>query len=138
MAKDVHTEHCCIVHGCKYGNGDDCTVMQKSHPQSSRCEYCHDEGIDPTKAAPETSIFEFKDGHYYKTTDTDDQNGTLMFVMGRLNDAQGEANCICDLWMWNLSSLSHVSSVQGTKKILVSQWTEVTKSEYDALKAKLK
>ena len=41
---DVHTEHCCKWHGCKYGWGDPireakCTVLQGA-PQSYPCEYC--------------------------------------------------------------------------------------------------
>lgn len=43
--KDVHTEHCCIFHGCKYGN-DDCTVTTKRASQSFRCETCEYAGID--------------------------------------------------------------------------------------------
>jgi hypothetical protein len=42
--KDVHTEHCCILHGCKYGD-DDCTVMKRLAPQSYVCEYCYHCGI---------------------------------------------------------------------------------------------
>ena len=37
--KDVHTEHCCVVHGCKYVN-DECTVATKQKVQSYDCEYC--------------------------------------------------------------------------------------------------
>lgn len=42
---DVHTEHCCLAHGCKYDMGfkDDeakCTVMSKQKPQSFPCELC--------------------------------------------------------------------------------------------------
>jgi hypothetical protein len=36
---DVHTEHCCIVHGCKYMD-DDCTVITRQLPQSYSCEQC--------------------------------------------------------------------------------------------------
>lgn len=43
--KDVHTEHCCIVHGCKYGKDDVCTVTTKTAPQSHPCESC--EGAMP-------------------------------------------------------------------------------------------
>jgi len=42
MIKDVHTEHCCLKHGCKYGD-DDCTVTTKRAAQSFRCEYCYDD-----------------------------------------------------------------------------------------------
>lgn len=44
--KDVHTEHCCIFHGCKYGKDETCTVMTKMAPQSYRCELCESDGID--------------------------------------------------------------------------------------------
>ena len=37
--KNVHTEHCCIKHGCKYGD-DDCTVVTRRAPQSYVCESC--------------------------------------------------------------------------------------------------
>lgn len=39
MKKDVHTEHCCVYHGCKYGD-EDCTVVTKLAPQSYPCEDC--------------------------------------------------------------------------------------------------
>lgn len=41
-ATDVHTEHCCIFHGCKYGY-DDCTVVTKIKKQSFPCEECASE-----------------------------------------------------------------------------------------------
>lgn len=40
--KDVHTEHCCIIHGCRYGDKD-CTVTNKNHPQSYPCQTCMDD-----------------------------------------------------------------------------------------------
>lgn len=39
MIKDVHTEHCCIFHGCKYLS-ENCTVLSKEKKQSFRCEAC--------------------------------------------------------------------------------------------------
>ncbi len=40
MIHDVHTTHCCIVHGCKYGNRDrDCTVVENNLPITG-CEQC--------------------------------------------------------------------------------------------------
>jgi hypothetical protein len=43
--KDVHTEHCCVLHGCKYGKDFFCTVVQKKKPQSFICESCAHQGI---------------------------------------------------------------------------------------------
>lgn len=37
--KDVHTEHCCFDHGCKYGD-DDCPVTSGKKEQSFPCETC--------------------------------------------------------------------------------------------------
>lgn len=37
--KCVHTEHCCVIHGCKYG-ADDCPVETKKKRQSRKCETC--------------------------------------------------------------------------------------------------
>lgn len=39
MEKCVHTEHCCRVHGCKYGDSD-CPVWLGYKPQSHPCETC--------------------------------------------------------------------------------------------------
>ena len=36
---DVHTEHCCIDHGCKYGD-DNCTIVTGTKVQSYPCEEC--------------------------------------------------------------------------------------------------
>ena len=40
--KDVHTEHCCVFHGCKYGD-DDCPVILETKSQSYHCESCRDD-----------------------------------------------------------------------------------------------
>ena len=37
--RDVHTEHCCLEHGCKYGD-DHCTVTTRKKRQSYPCEWC--------------------------------------------------------------------------------------------------
>lgn len=37
--KDVHTEHCCARHGCKYGD-ENCTVASGLKQQSYPCESC--------------------------------------------------------------------------------------------------
>lgn len=42
--KNVHTEHCCVIHGCKYGE-EDCCVVTKRLPQSFNCERCEEDGI---------------------------------------------------------------------------------------------
>jgi len=40
--KDVHTEHCCKDHGCKYGDKD-CPVVIGTAIQAHPCELCHTE-----------------------------------------------------------------------------------------------
>lgn len=44
--KNVHTEHCCIQHGCKYGDND-CPVYSNRTQviQSYPCESCNLSGI---------------------------------------------------------------------------------------------
>ena len=39
MTKDVHTEHCCIKHGCKYSIPN-CSVVTGKKKQSFPCEIC--------------------------------------------------------------------------------------------------
>ena len=57
--KDVHTEHCCVKHGCKYGD-DDCTVWLGFKRQSYPCESCHYEQYpnndSPASYSPKTEI----------------------------------------------------------------------------------
>ena len=43
--KDVHTEHCCVLHGCAYGQDFNCSVVKKEKPQSFICETCAHKGI---------------------------------------------------------------------------------------------
>jgi hypothetical protein len=47
--KDVHTEHCCIRHGCKYGK-EDCPVVTRAKKQSFACEYCQYDAEGYTQA----------------------------------------------------------------------------------------
>jgi len=55
---DVHTEHCCAIHGCKYGDDDDCTVMiaakNKVYIQSFPCETCWNNGHETLESALRT------------------------------------------------------------------------------------
>jgi hypothetical protein len=39
LSTDVHTEHCCIEHGCKYGD-EGCPVENLQKIQSFPCESC--------------------------------------------------------------------------------------------------
>jgi len=39
--RDVHTEHCCVFHGCKY-NDNDCPVENRIKRQSYPCEQCEE------------------------------------------------------------------------------------------------
>lgn len=51
MKIGVHTSHCCIRHGCKYGD-EECPVVLGTHEQRYDCEDCyrdheeHDNHID--------------------------------------------------------------------------------------------
>jgi len=44
--RDVHTEHCCALHGCKYGDGDNCPVESGKKIQSHLCEDCGRDGLN--------------------------------------------------------------------------------------------
>lgn len=41
----VHRTHCCVAHGCKYGDRD-CPVETGKIKQDYVCEYCEHDGID--------------------------------------------------------------------------------------------
>ena len=59
MSKDVHTEHCCYRHGCKYGK-DDCPVEMGDKEQSFPCEQCDEEAADPVRAALQSFVDDFE------------------------------------------------------------------------------
>ena len=44
VVRDVHTGHCCLLHGCKYGQDEVCTVTTMKAKQESLCETCSMEG----------------------------------------------------------------------------------------------
>ena len=44
MSKNVHTRHCCVIHGCKYCDPD-CPVADGSQQQDYTCESCGWDGI---------------------------------------------------------------------------------------------
>lgn len=56
MNKCVHTEHCCRVHGCKYGD-DGCPVWLGHKSQSHPCESCE---VFDLNDVPKIRISEFK------------------------------------------------------------------------------
>ena len=39
MGDGVHRTHCCVLHGCKYGD-EDCPVWNKKIKQDYPCEEC--------------------------------------------------------------------------------------------------
>lgn len=48
----VHVTHCCVLHGCKYGD-EDCPVEKGEVEQEYPCEYCNDAGIYNMKQVKE-------------------------------------------------------------------------------------
>jgi len=57
MYKNVHTEHCCFEHGCKYGD-EDCPVATGLQKQSYPCECC--DGVIASAFMPHKfSVFHF-------------------------------------------------------------------------------
>lgn len=61
-SKDVHTEHCCYRHGCKYGK-DDCSVETGDKQQSHPCEQCCEEAADPVRSALQAFVDDFEGDH---------------------------------------------------------------------------
>mgnify|MGYP003116569525 CR=1 FL=1 len=57
--KDVHTEHCCYRHGCKYMDHR-CSVLTKQKEQSFPCEQCDEEAADPVRSALQDFVDSFE------------------------------------------------------------------------------
>lgn len=58
-SKDVHTEHCCYRHGCKYGDAS-CSVETGDKEQSHPCEQCCEEAADPVRSALQAFVDDFE------------------------------------------------------------------------------
>ena len=48
-----HASHCCIIHGCKYGEYDTCDVCLGKVKQEHFCEYCYDFIYEELESATE-------------------------------------------------------------------------------------
>ena len=75
--KDVHTEHCCRWHGCKYGDDADCPVENGTKRQSYACEQCdyeadqigdYSDGVEAGKAQVSREVQEIIDEAFEKHT----------------------------------------------------------------------
>lgn len=51
----VHVRHCCILHGCKYGDKN-CPVVNKKVPQLFLCESCNDGSDDPFASGGKVTV----------------------------------------------------------------------------------
>lgn len=51
----VHRTHCCIRHGCKYGDKD-CPVVSGEIKQEYLCEWCGEEEINSLEELAESMI----------------------------------------------------------------------------------
>jgi len=40
---NVHRSHCCVIHGCKYGDDENCPVVTKKYGQVHPCMDCEEE-----------------------------------------------------------------------------------------------
>jgi len=82
--KDVHTEHCCAIHGCKYGKDEECTVVieakKQNYVQSYPCESCGDKfatvkdmikSLHPTYDSLDNQIIMYGKGQYGKSNSKD-------------------------------------------------------------------
>lgn len=40
-----HKAHCCVIHGCKYGEDEDCPVVNRQIEQCYPCPTCFEGGL---------------------------------------------------------------------------------------------
>ena len=52
----VHKSHCCVKHGCKYGD-EDCPVENKLTQQEYICESCSHDGIETIQQLEEELLY---------------------------------------------------------------------------------
>jgi hypothetical protein len=101
--KDAHTEHCCAVHGCKYGD-EDCTVFiaakKQEYIQSFPCIECGLDGFD-------TVLSMIKSLHpTYNTLD----NQIIMYAKRQYGKS-------------NSKSFTHAECLYKDLRFLIGEWT---------------
>lgn len=79
--KCVHTEHCCIIHGCKYSERD-CVVENGIMAQSFPCELCHDSYYDSDKPIKPIIVTKKLLEKIKNRKDDDDVNDLLLEILG--------------------------------------------------------
>lgn len=100
--KDVHTEHCCFVHGCKYGKDDECSVVTGKKKQSHPCESCdYDEEMNALYAPDLASLRQ-------QLAEKDDEHRSLSVV-----------------WVIEPSNTSHWAEVSRQMSIIMSDEGEI-------------
>jgi len=52
----VHRTHCCVLHGCKYGD-EDCPVVSGEIKQDYTCESCDMDGIKKVEDIQDLLVF---------------------------------------------------------------------------------
>jgi hypothetical protein len=93
MNKDVHTEHCCIDHGCKYGNKF-CTVASEEKEQSHSCEQCD---LDDELIAEAARIL--KDRKYHRKKEIPASvDDVVPNVMPKINGKSFRCDCGCNVF----------------------------------------
>jgi len=85
--KDVHTEHCCYRHGCKYGK-DDCSVETGEKEQSHPCEQCCEEAADPIRSALQSFVDDFEGDFMVDGEIVDDPDGRWGCLTRLYNEAK--------------------------------------------------
>ncbi len=70
--------HCCVLHGCKYGN-DDCPVYHRIVIQDYPCEDCHWENLD-TVSQVLNKMARIPDSHLDKVLTVFDEVGIKYYM----------------------------------------------------------
>jgi hypothetical protein len=90
MSNDgVHETHCCVFHGCKYGD-EDCPVTNKRITQAYSCENCIDNEYFNQHGDKRIGIYEHFKGTVYELTEIAKDSSTLEEV-AVYRDAEGNA-----------------------------------------------
>jgi hypothetical protein len=85
MGIEAHQAHCCVRHGCKYGERR-CAVTSGVVPQLHPCEQCSDQMVDQRiqRARTWASLFDPTDGSY--PPDLDDASQKEGYWVDLLDD----------------------------------------------------
>lgn len=102
----VYVRHCCLRHGCKYGDDEGCPVATGQQVQDHPCEFCQMESANPDTQQIRKLEQDLKDERF-----------VVMKLKERLDAVRDELGAAKALWLGIHTTPYHIESDDTTVRI---------------------